>query len=1489
MRDGRTALKNGTKIMLDKEYTITREIGRGASCIVYEATYKDAKDLAHIVRIKEFFPFDVLVERENDKLVVNSSSQLRYEELKKHFEEAYEKNVQIKALVGLMNYTVDSLETFSENNTVYSIMTTIEGEDYEKYQDADLTSIFSKARKLCSIINKYHEHNYLHLDIKPANILITEDSMYLLDFDSIICKDELEDSVSIRLSCSQGFSAPELMMGAKNAVCEATDVFSVGAIIFYKMFDRVPELKDRQRNASYNYDDISSKYEKVQYTKRFYERMTEFFHKTLASAPANRYSNMKELSNALQQLEEMTNKKSLLVDNFRSDFPNFVGRKKEIEEIEKAFENTNFIFLSGMGGIGKTELAKKVASKMRNEGTVDRVAFLNFENNLNDTICSSDLLFTNWEDGEDSVATVDKKISKLREVTARPEIYGGDLIIVDNFDEFNIENELEVLLQLVNCKAKFIFTTREENEKCYRDLGYKVIQITELSNLEDLLAIFQIYNTNPYSAEEVESIFKIIEFVDRHTMTVDLIAKYLRNTGEQPSNFYEKLLEKEGITNTDNSKIIHRKKVKMPIASVNQHLLALFDLSQFEKEERELLVCLSLLGPVKIKRSLFAQLLAGIEIDEVLEKLIAKGWVEASDDKISLHQIILDLIYNYLIDEEVQNGNLIKNLCTYCEEKNISLSQKKNKERLIANVIERIPYKNIDVGILCLKYFQNIKADKTYLVKAAVLCEQQDEIEWLKLNLEIICEEIKHMLKICKIDPFEESDKIKEYFKEIFKKVQEKENQFFDITRMLLLKTYVDFVENSDIVLRLESYKDAFESEDYDEDNVEEIISRADDVILKAREVNALLFKFRVWKNKDYGKVVDDELIGLYYSLYQSVRTLEKEINSDFFWESLSAFEGIRSLYHETEQLLEFILKYTFDGNISYEVQEKICSEAIEFFNDGDYCEETRFMVVGNLEKSAFYNEKLKQLYQESTKGILITGTTYYDAAETEKFNGDYDEAYMLVKKAFEKKEITEDVFLYEKAEYLSRTEKYELALNCLKSVLIYDEAHELDSFYTNKKIIDLYSHLGKESEALNLCKMLLVENISNKEETDDMLLRFLYLNTKINELSNKKYYGPEEFKEIETKIKRISDEHLIDTELFPTYIMYFETLIKYRSLGEAVEWLFVIAEKCRIDGFGSYDMAIQLYSKVVKYSESIMDDKLDLYIKSLLWLTDLEQDGFPGVYNEGINTCEYVKKLLKEHTCKDWDFCQALLLKVKTRFYLEAVHYPREDYEEDCRNCDYYILTERALKEGSTVGRVYDVWKECFKDAMNARNEIISEKALNKMTSIINECNYITEEEQIHDEVGIQLSRIKFSILFETKQRVREEILCYISSTIRKGDYHRWKLGFAEIRDSLVKIDELMAAIVFSAFGILYRLKCSSDCNEYILSIFDEKKNRLFLRKFSEFLPEKIEEDEKDEVLEMMDFITKTSDGIEGLKAFNLNCQTVMERYRFTDVEFKR
>lgn len=39
----------------------------------------------------------------------------------------------------------------------------------------------------------------------------------------------------------------------------------------------------------------------------------------------------------------------------------FVGREKEVEEVHKKLSENDIVFLSGVGGIGKTELAKYYA------------------------------------------------------------------------------------------------------------------------------------------------------------------------------------------------------------------------------------------------------------------------------------------------------------------------------------------------------------------------------------------------------------------------------------------------------------------------------------------------------------------------------------------------------------------------------------------------------------------------------------------------------------------------------------------------------------------------------------------------------------------------------------------------------------------------------------------------------------------------------------------------------------------------------------------------------------------------------------------------------------------------------------------------------------------------------------------------------------------------------------------------------------------------
>ncbi len=68
--DTRIALKNKTELRFYNSskgiclYTIKEEIARGASCIVYDASYINNSGIKKLVRIKECYPFSLTIQRE---------------------------------------------------------------------------------------------------------------------------------------------------------------------------------------------------------------------------------------------------------------------------------------------------------------------------------------------------------------------------------------------------------------------------------------------------------------------------------------------------------------------------------------------------------------------------------------------------------------------------------------------------------------------------------------------------------------------------------------------------------------------------------------------------------------------------------------------------------------------------------------------------------------------------------------------------------------------------------------------------------------------------------------------------------------------------------------------------------------------------------------------------------------------------------------------------------------------------------------------------------------------------------------------------------------------------------------------------------------------------------------------------------------------------------------------------------------------------------
>jgi serine/threonine protein kinase len=109
-------------------------------------------------------------------------------------------------------------------------------------RESTIRSLFDEILRGLRVV---HQHKMLHLDIKPANIFITNDNRaVLLDFGA--ARDVLNKQGEFtRPMYTPGFAAPE-MYRRDNAVGPWTDIYSIGATI-YACISGVPPVEVPRR------------------------------------------------------------------------------------------------------------------------------------------------------------------------------------------------------------------------------------------------------------------------------------------------------------------------------------------------------------------------------------------------------------------------------------------------------------------------------------------------------------------------------------------------------------------------------------------------------------------------------------------------------------------------------------------------------------------------------------------------------------------------------------------------------------------------------------------------------------------------------------------------------------------------------------------------------------------------------------------------------------------------------------------------------------------------------------------------------------------------------------------------------------------------------------------------------------------------------------------------------------------------------------------
>ena len=214
-------------------YRIVRKVAAGGFGLVYLALDSDGQQVA----VKEYLPSSLATRGPGElapKIQPDKLSLYRLG-LKSFFEEGRSlAQISHPSVVSVLNF-------FRENETVYMVMNYLEGaalQDFivtardlkqEKvFRESTIRSLYDEILRGLRIV---HQHKMLHLDIKPANIFITDDNKsVLIDFGA--AREVLsKEGNFIRPMYTPGFAAPE-MYRRDASMGPWTDIYAIGACIY---------------------------------------------------------------------------------------------------------------------------------------------------------------------------------------------------------------------------------------------------------------------------------------------------------------------------------------------------------------------------------------------------------------------------------------------------------------------------------------------------------------------------------------------------------------------------------------------------------------------------------------------------------------------------------------------------------------------------------------------------------------------------------------------------------------------------------------------------------------------------------------------------------------------------------------------------------------------------------------------------------------------------------------------------------------------------------------------------------------------------------------------------------------------------------------------------------------------------------------------------------------------------------------------------------
>ena len=622
-------LNNGYTFSADgRQYTVLEMLGNGANTVAYLAECSHGELVTKCI-LKEYAPHN------NDDFEVG----------KARFLDAGKAQNKIRQFSALNNQTPPVSHVFEANGTAYIDVACYNGTTLDKLDSLTLPQYMELCSTIAKTVGYYHKSGYLCLDLKPENIFILQNTpdetvtqlVEFIDFDSI--RDVSGNSLNTVFSYTREWAAPEqLNPYATGKLGNTADIYTVGEIIFYLLFGRHSSETEHRGFSKYPFEECKREYRR--YTERpdIQTLFTRLFRNTIRSSASNRYKTIDEVTKLLGLIVAELNQKDYIIPILPSISPDFVGRDAEIRQIAESLQKNNALYITGIGGIGKSTLVKNYIARYRTE--YDVIAYLEYDGDIQHTFCDDmqlQISTVSRQDGEPINDYFSRKIKAFKRICGDRRV----LFVLDNFTD-RLTKDLN---RIIVCGYDTIITTRKQPPKN----SFPFMEVTAIADTSELFRLVALNLERQLTKEERLCFDEIITLIQGHTLVLELIARQIA-AGRLDIHTALDLIRENGFSQFSGEKIGNIKDGEEVYDTLEAIISALFDASAVSKEAKLTLKILALLNVRGLETSLINKFFPDIQT-KTITALSTDGWIYA-DSRVRLHPVIAETVRYWLWTSE---------------------------------------------------------------------------------------------------------------------------------------------------------------------------------------------------------------------------------------------------------------------------------------------------------------------------------------------------------------------------------------------------------------------------------------------------------------------------------------------------------------------------------------------------------------------------------------------------------------------------------------------------------------------------------------------------------------------------------------------------------------------------------------------------------------------------------------------------------------------